>query len=309
MSYCACAREQSDERITLTPSLPHPQGVWGLMSFMQMAAPPLGRTIAFNGGIGKPSAPLPIIIVDGSAIAYFLFQRCQACRWWDGGDLRAFDIAVIDFVRNMRAAGLEMRFVFDGMTHPLKHDTVLGRLRDNAKRMDSYLAQMRVKKGEQLGHSGFVLPFGVVDCLAEALLREGVPCRRALYEADGELAREYHAWSRKGAVGVLSNDSDFICMCVPLLPLNEIRLESTTFTAVIYEPATVAKSLGIGEHMLPMLACMAGNDYISRESLACFHQKLVPSSGANSSWKVCAAYMTRTGYGVPAYTCIHLRAW
>jgi hypothetical protein len=205
--------------------------------------------------------------------------------------MRAFDRAATDFVRDMRRSGVEMRFVFDGMVHPLKHETVLGRLRENARRMSSYMSQIRVKNGEQLAHSGFVLPFGVVDCLAEALQREGVPCRRALYEADGELAQEFQEWKGRGAVGVLSNDSDFICMRVPLIPLNEIRLDATTFSAVVYESATVAKSIGIGEHMLPMLACMAGNDYLSRDSLSSFHQKLAPSSGCNSSWKV-----TRTSH-------------
>jgi hypothetical protein len=251
------------------------------------------------------ATPLPIIIVDGSALAYFLFQRCEACQWWDGGDLRAFDLAAADFVHNMRAAGVEMRVVFDGMVHPLKHDTVIGRLRDNAKRMESYLTQMRSKKGEQLRHSGFVLPFGIIDCLAEAFQREGVTCRRALYEADRELAQEYLEWSAKGAIGVLSNDSDFICMRVPLLPLNEIRLEATTFTAVVYEPATVAKSIGIGEHMLPMLACMAGNDYISRDTLAAFHHKLVPSSGCNSSWKV----IPSPAYQIPHHPSSFYRAF
>ena len=60
----------------------------------------------------------------------------------------------------MRAAGVEMRFVFDGMVHPLKHETVLSRLRENARRVNGYLAQMRLRHGEPLEHSGFVLPLG-----------------------------------------------------------------------------------------------------------------------------------------------------
>jgi hypothetical protein len=220
-----------------------------------------------------------------TALAYFLFQRCEACRWWDGGDLRAFDLAATDFVRDVRQAGVDMRFVFDGMVQPLKRDTVMGRLRDNAKRMDSYLRSK--KKGEHLGHSGFVLPFGIVEILAEALCREGVPCRRALYEADGELALEFEQWRDRGAIGVLSNDSDLICMRVPLLPLNEFHLEASSLTCAIYDSADVAESIGIGEHMLPMLSCMAGNDYISRDTLCAFHQQLV-SSSSGSSWKVLA---------------------
>jgi len=271
------ARARHTDRVLL-------QGVWGLLSFVQMAVPPLGRTVTFSGGSAAgPARCTPVLIVDGSALAYFLFQRCEACRWWDGGDLRAFDLAATDFARGMRAAGVEMRCVFDGMVHPLKRDTVVGRLRDNAKRMDAFLRSK--SRGEALGHSGFVLPFGVVEALAEALVREGVPCRRALYEADGELALEFEEWRDRGAVGVLTNDSDLICMRVPLLPLNEFRLEESSLTVVVYESAAVAESIGIREHMLPMLSCMAGNDYISRDALCSFHQRLVSSSSA-SSWKV-----------------------
>lgn len=140
------------------------------MTFVQMASPSIGRTLAFEGGRGVhgaekfgPPPPPPLVIVDGMALAYFLFQRCETCRWWDGGDMRAFDMAATEFVRNIRAAGMDLRVVFDGMVHPLKHDTVLSRMRDNARRMDSYLAQMRVRKGAQLGFSGFVLPFGAVE--------------------------------------------------------------------------------------------------------------------------------------------------
>ena len=46
------------------------------------------------------------------------------------------------------------------------------------------------------------------------MLRESVACRRATYEADIELAREC---MRLNALGVLSNDSDFICMGVSCL--------------------------------------------------------------------------------------------
>ena len=179
-----------------------------------------------------------------------------------------------------------MRFVFDGMVHPLKHETVLSRLRENARRVNGYLAQMRLRHGEPLEHSGFVLPLGVMDCLCEAVRGEGVACRRALYEADAELAAEYHAWSAKGAIGVLSNDSDLLCMRVPMVPMNEIRLDAGGFRAIVYEPATVAERLGIQPYMLPMLSCMAGNDYISRHALSAFHLKLVPSSGSHASWKV-----------------------
>ena len=88
--------------------------MWGLLSFVQMASPPIGRSIAFpaganstgsasgNAGASGDAVPPPVLIVDGAAMAYFLFQRCETCRWFDGGDLRAFDLAVRDFVRYAR---------------------------------------------------------------------------------------------------------------------------------------------------------------------------------------------------------------
>ena len=77
--------------------------MWGLLSFVQMASPPIGRSIAFpaganstgsasgNAGASGDAVPPPVLIVDGAAMAYFLFQRCETCRWFDGGDLRDID--------------------------------------------------------------------------------------------------------------------------------------------------------------------------------------------------------------------------
>lgn len=87
-------------------------GVWGLMSFMQMAARPVAKQLSFSEEVnGVRSA----IMVDGHAFSHDIFQRCDNCVWWDGGDLRLVSKQVTQWVKAMRSCGLEPHFIFDGM--------------------------------------------------------------------------------------------------------------------------------------------------------------------------------------------------
>jgi hypothetical protein len=84
--------------------------------------------------------------------------------------------------------------------------------------------------------------------------------------------------ARLGAVGVLSNDSDFLCMGVPLLPLAETSLDDGVLRSTRYAPAAVAAALALPPARLPLLACLVGNDHIDRARLAAFHARIVPAA-------------------------------
>eukprot|EP00282_Hemiselmis_andersenii_P031194 CAMPEP_0169458058 /NCGR_PEP_ID=MMETSP1042-20121227/17229_1 /TAXON_ID=464988 /ORGANISM="Hemiselmis andersenii, Strain CCMP1180" /LENGTH=251 /DNA_ID=CAMNT_0009570413 /DNA_START=123 /DNA_END=875 /DNA_ORIENTATION=- len=250
-------------------------GVWGLLSFVQMHNPPLGQSHSFHStstGSASTDQPRAVVIVDGNALGYHLFQRCGECCWWDGGELRDFGESVREWVREMQGTGLRLRVVMDGMMEPMKENTAIQRGKENAAKVHGTLSKIRACKGSygSMGVGGFVLPWGAIEVMVEAFVAEGVPTRRAMYEADSELAREcvQHA-----ALGVLSNDSDFVCMRVPLLPLNELRLGHGAVELVRYAPEAVAGCLGVGEEQLPLLACMCGNDYIDKALLDNLHQE------------------------------------
>mmetsp|Transcript_39539 Transcript_39539/g.61653 ORF Transcript_39539/g.61653 Transcript_39539/m.61653 type:complete len:596 (+) Transcript_39539:184-1971(+) len=199
------------------------------------------------------------------------------------GDLRMFKMAAIQCLEDLQAAGLLLRFVFDGMIEPSKQETALKRGKENARKIDSTMRKVRASSGEAVQPTGFVLPPGCFETMIEVLLELGIPCRRALYEADGELAVEL---VKHEGIAVLSNDSDMMCMRIPMMTLNELRISSDGVSGVIYEPDKVAGAMKMPRQALPMLSCLVGNDYIEKDLMSPLHQKLVGQAQCTRSKSV-----------------------
>ena len=108
-------------------------------------------------------------------------QRSGNC-WWTGGDLRSLDAAATKWVAELRGAGVEPRFVFDGMVPAIKTSTALKRGQENARKIEAVLKEIRIRQGEPPDTSEFALPGGTIQGLWQVLLREGVACVRARYE-------------------------------------------------------------------------------------------------------------------------------
>jgi len=248
-----------------------------------MMSPSIGKSMTFQRTTMQDSRTSNTLLVDGIAFTYHLFHQADHSPWWSGGDMRRFQVTIEEFVTRMREFGFELRFVFDGMVDPMKYDTVMDRFRQNTEKVESFMRSAQWKSVGERDRGKFVLPFGVIDCMMDVLKARGVSCRRSLYEADGELAEEC---LRTSAFGVLSNDSDFLCMRVPFVPLNEMMMDENTFQCVIYDPVQVSNCVGIAQECLPMLACMCGNDFIKREDLFSFHESLVPLSRSNRNWMI-----------------------
>lgn len=108
-------------------------GVWGLLSFVQMANPPIGQQISLSGTTtqnmtASGKGDVPVIIIDGYALAHHLFMKCEECCWWDGGELRDYSQSVRDWVRQIQGCGVRLRCVLDGMMEPRKEGTALQRV-------------------------------------------------------------------------------------------------------------------------------------------------------------------------------------
>ncbi len=139
-------------------------GVWGLLSFLQMGCPSAAKMVSY------PRIPIyeaqrirHVIIVDGSALAYHLFQQCPRCVWWDGGELRDLAHHTSSWIRGLRSCGIEPVVVFDGMCDPLKEQTAISRGKDNSARVESALRQLRQRGSEEPHRTEFVLPLGAME--------------------------------------------------------------------------------------------------------------------------------------------------
>ena len=75
---------------------------------------------------------------------------------------------------------------------------------------------------------------------------------------------------------VLSNDSDFFIFDIKggYIPLSFLRWNSSRFTAKIYYRSKLASHFRISPELLPLLASLAGNDYVSEGALVDFNSAL-----------------------------------
>ena len=75
---------------------------------------------------------------------------------------------------------------------------------------------------------------------------------------------------------VLSDESDFFIFDVKggYIPLSFLRWKFRRFTAKIYYRSKLASWFRIRSKLLPLFASLAGNDYVSGNSLADFHSAL-----------------------------------
>ena len=91
-------------------------------------------------------------------------------------------------------------------------------------------------------------------------------------EADSEIASLAAAWD----CAVLSNDSDFFIFDIKggYIPLSFLRWKSGPLKAKIYYRSKLASRFRIRPELLPLLASLAGNDYVSGNALRNFHSAL-----------------------------------
>ena len=141
-------------------------GVWGLLSFLQMGCPSAAKMVSFPRISNLECQRIRhTIIVDGSALAYHLFQQCPRCVWWDGGELRELLLYTSEWIRSLRSCGIEPVVILDGMCDPLKEQTAISRGQENSARVDAVLRYLRQCGGEEPQRADFVLPLGAMETM------------------------------------------------------------------------------------------------------------------------------------------------
>ena len=154
-------------------------GVWGLLSFLQMGCPSAAKMVSYPRIPSYEAQRIRhVIIVDGSALAYHLFQQCPRCVWWDGGELRDLLHYTSSWIRALRSCGIEPVVILDGMCDPFKEQTAISRGQDNSARVESALRQLRQRGAEEPHRTEFVLPLGAMETVVSPSCRLVFLCLR-----------------------------------------------------------------------------------------------------------------------------------
>lgn len=86
----------------------------------------------------------------------------------------------------------------------------------------------------------------------------------AVDECDEEIIQYVHD---NDSYAIFSNNTDFIVSYVNCAVLSAESFDASKMTALFYDRSELAQYLNIEKEELPLLAILAGNDYIDYESL------------------------------------------
>ena len=188
----------------------------------------------------------------------------------------------------------EIHVWMDGATDAQKLNTDLRRECEKYRRLEQWTASIQAEKSPNpfqyerrvdgmLGHCSYAAFVEAVRGCAGNNVR--LHCARG--ETDHHAAR--HAWEINAFV--LSGDSDFVVyrngrgwismnsviVDGPLLDPRRPLPPRFSFVAQLYTRGILARHLGIGEELVPLFGCLAGNDYFEQGH---FFRGAAPSSSA-----------------------------
>jgi len=194
------------------------------------------------------------IVVDGCAYASVL------C-FYDvvyGGCFRRMHSTANDIVKNFISLGFKLLVVVDGSLDKAKVSTWARRRRSELNRMAQYPKYITdlnagVKSSKYAkAASGSVI--SIKSLLVELFKDAGCSVIMSAVEADREAAQ---LCITKGYFGVLSSDSDYLALGVPMLiSSTSVSFSDNAVTFKYYSNADVCSALGVGRDFLPLFVSL-----------------------------------------------------
>ncbi|XP_073321091.1 constitutive coactivator of peroxisome proliferator-activated receptor gamma [Pagrus major] len=246
-------------------------GVKGLQSFMERCCPEACVTVNLRemarqhvarsqqDCTSSANTTRPTLVVDGMAC----LRNWYSCKdWVCGGQWREYMDVLKSWVEAFTSAGIRLVFFFDGVVKEQKRPEWVKRRRRVNGEISKIFRHMKTH-GEQPGRELFCLPSGLATFTSFALRSLGQEVFSSVQEADYEIA----SYARQhGSMGILGQDSDFIIYdSAPYLSVAKLRTDS--LTTVLYDRQRLCRTIGLAVTQLPLLACLLGNDVVSKEKM------------------------------------------
>ncbi|GAA6063649.1 hypothetical protein JCM10212_007049 [Sporobolomyces blumeae] len=255
-------------------------GVHGLTSYVNKH-PSLASTVVLPPAVPL-AAPIPLIL-DGLAWTYHI-GLIDPLR---GGNYAQLAATVARHIAHWRACGLEPEFVWDGPFDTSKLRTVINRSEQSLQRTLTYMKSGDGARNQPaIRKAASRLPPFTHQTISAVLEDLGVTSHCA--EGEGDSPTAELAQRRNGFV--VSNDSDYFIFnshCLGYVPLqsitygaaNDARLErvhpseAPRMQFLVYRFETIAASLRLVPHHLPIFAALLGNDLADFASELCLPRK------------------------------------
>lgn len=252
-------------------------GIRGLQSFLERVVPGGCSELSIEEKADAhraqcPPGTRPTIVVDGLSLISWIFK--QTDDYIFGGPWRNLCTVVERFVHRFDAADIDLVFIFDGCVSGVKTDEWVKRRWLRIEEIDQLFQKLHSRSWTPESDGDYKCPSGTGYSFSFAV-KFLTPCKvlRSVEDCDLEVAR--YAENHAECFAILTQDSDFAVFDLHVLYLSVAHLDLERMTTCAYHGQSLAKHLGLDRKALPLFACLAGNDSISREQhLASFHESL-----------------------------------
>lgn len=230
-------------------------GISGLSQFVQ-AHSSIGTRVDWN-----PSTTIKDrFFFDGNAFAHQLRQD-----WLHGGNYAKIAQIVTETIAQLKVAGIEPVFLFDGALPEDKISTRKNRKNNSIKSCTLVMTQLdQINRGlVYVDPSLFLISPWTLEVVIQILRDLQVRLQVCDFEADGELVR----LAEKENGYVVSKDSDMFVyprIGKGYIPLDSLRVNKPV-TAQVFHPDRLARLLKLDTGDLPLLGALMGNDYMEKK--------------------------------------------
>ncbi|XP_065162882.1 protein asteroid [Atheta coriaria] len=214
------------------------------------------------------------LIIDGNNLAAQLYRWHAKCVDCYGGDYDQYANTVRTFFQNFQRCNVTPLVIFDGCYENKKLKTIYDRVRDRVsatKRLNAY------SEG-----SVSVFPLFLRELFSDVVISTGCKTFRCEFEADYEMA----CLAKTINAPILSYDSDFYIFDVLYIPFSGLdsvpRMKKDAngktyhfMECRLYKVDNFLRAIGgMDKDVLPLLATVAGNDYIAAGVFKEFYAQL-----------------------------------
>ena len=223
------------------------------------------------------------VIIDGCGLYFYIYGSVGRLDCKYGGQYNKLQKKLKKFFTKLRSNNVEPYVVFDGIMakDEKKFDTLKEREKNRIKQMKKLWTSADPHQWKM------VLPQLVEITVVQVLQEIEVPYARADFEADCEIA----SLANELEAPVMANDGDFYIFNVKhgYIPFQQYEFFTRNTTVKKFSQKGFAKHLGIDSILLPVLASLIGNDYITNKmsrNFADHMEKLTSTSQQDPGCKV-----------------------
>lgn len=254
-------------------------GVQGLQTYLETRVPD-GCTFINIVEEAKKYAPYcppgtkPTIVVDGLCLIRWLYSRTNDYIF--GGPWSYLAHVMTGLVRSFQERSIDLVFFFDGHLCRAKVRTWRSRREQKCQEIVKTFDKLLAGCWEGDDNNDISCPNGTAHTLC-FVVKYLTPCKvfYAVEECDVEVCR--YAESHPECFAILGQDSDFAIFNIRVLYLSALHLDMSRLQTRAYNSEALARCLGLRRELLPLFACLAGNDAVSKEQLTSFHRSIGPA--------------------------------